>query len=234
MKVGIIGAMDEEVKLLKEEISDKKNHSIAGSEFTEGKLGSVDVILLKSGIGKVNASMGTTLLNHHFQPDVVINTGSAGGFHQDLDVGDAVISEEVCHHDVDVTAFGYDYGQVPGMPPTYKADSTLVEIAEKCADKITDIHVAKGLIATGDSFMSDPERVDFVRKKFENLYAVEMEAAAIAQVCYQFQIPFVIIRALSDIAGKDSNTSFEQFLDKASHHSATLVKNMVHELEKQR
>jgi adenosylhomocysteine nucleosidase len=205
---------------------------IANCEFSTGRLNGADVILLKSGIGKVNAAMSTAILLERFRPDYVINTGSAGGFLSTLNVGDVVISNEVVHHDVDVTAFGYEYGQVPGMPARYKADETLVKIAEQNAKQIKDIQVVTGLIATGDSFMNDPARVEFVRGKFPDLCAVEMEAAAIAQVCTQFAVPFVIIRALSDIAGKESDVSFEQFLDTAAKHSADLVLSIVSSLQK--
>ncbi|HHY72923.1 MAG TPA: 5'-methylthioadenosine/S-adenosylhomocysteine nucleosidase [Bacillus bacterium] len=231
MKIGIIGAMDEEVAILKEKIENREDMTIAKSEFSLGQIGNVDVVLLKSGIGKVNAAVGTALLLDHFKPDYVLNTGSAGGYHLDLDVGDIVISTDVRHHDVDVTAFGYEYGQVPKMPPGFAPDQQLIKKAEKAAEGITDIKVAKGLIVTGDSFMHDPERVEFVRRKFTDLYAVEMEAAAIAQVCHLFNVPFVVIRALSDIAGKDSNTSFDKFLEKAALHSATLILNIITEFE---
>lgn len=232
MKVAIIGAMEEEVAILREKIDSREDTVVANCEFYTGMLNGVDVILLKSGIGKVNAAMSTTILLERFQPDVVINTGSAGGFLSSLNVGDIVISTEVVHHDVDVTAFGYAYGQVPGMPARYTADTKLIEAAEKSAAHIRDIQVVKGLIATGDSFMNDPARVEFVRTQFSNLYAVEMEAAAIAQVCFQFGVPFVVIRALSDIAGKESSVSFEQFLHKAALHSSELVQAMLDELKR--
>jgi adenosylhomocysteine nucleosidase len=227
MKIAIIGAMEEEVTLLRDHIENKQVTTVAGYEFTSGTINGAEVILLKSGIGKVNAAMSTTILLEKYNPDVVINTGSAGGFNPALNVGDAVISSEVRHHDVDVTAFGYEYGQVPQLPAAFKADENLISIAETAAKEISDIQVVKGLIATGDSFMHDPERVEFVRGKFTDLQAVEMEAAAIAQVAYQFQTPFVIIRSLSDIAGKESNVSFEQFLDKAAVNSANLVMKIV-------
>jgi adenosylhomocysteine nucleosidase len=231
MKVAIIGAMEEEVAILREKIENREEITIAGSEFSTGMLNGIEVILLKSGIGKVNASMGTALLLERFKPDAVINTGSAGGFKESLHVGDVVISNEVAHHDVDVTAFGYEYGQVPQLPARFVADKRLIQVAEKCAMNIETIQVEKGLIATGDSFINDPVRVEFIRTKFADLYAVEMEAAAIAQVCYQFAIPFVIIRALSDIAGKESDVSFDQFLHKAAHNSANLVISIVHALK---
>lgn len=233
MKLGIIGAMDEEVAILKEKIQNREDLTIGQSEFSIGKIDNIDIVLLKSGIGKVNAAVGTTLLLDHFKPDYVLNTGSAGGYHTELNVGDIVISTDVRHHDVDVTIFGYEYGQVPKMPPGFTPDESLIEKAQQAAAAITDIKVAKGLIVTGDSFMNDPERVEFVRGKFTDLYAVEMEAAAIAQVCHLFNVPFVIIRALSDIAGKDSNVSFDKFLEKAALHSATLILNIVSEFQQE-
>lgn len=231
MKVAIIGAMEEEVALLRKNIKDAETVTIANSEYTSGIMHGVEVVLLKSGIGKVNAAMGTAVLLEKFKPDYCINTGSAGGYNPDLNVGDVVISTEVRHHDVDVTAFDYEYGQVPQLPPAFKADETLQKIALEAVKDISDVQSTNGLIATGDVFMSDPERVEFVREKFPSIQAVEMEAAAIAQVAYQFGIPFVIIRALSDIAGKESDISFDQFLDKAALHSAQLVMSIVKELK---
>lgn len=185
------------------------------------------VVLLRSGIGKVNAAIATTVLLHKYAPDYVINTGSAGGFNDELSIGDVVISTEVCHHDVDVTVFNYEYGQVPGLPATFVADEMLLEIAAKSAEEISSVKVVKGLIATGDSFMNDADRVKFVQEKFPSLQAAEMEGAAIAQVAYQFGTPFVVIRSLSDIAGEESNISFEQFLDTAARNSAQLVESIV-------
>lgn len=227
MKVAIIGAMEEEVTLLRNNIENSTIETIAGCEFTTGKMDGVDVVLLRSGIGKVNAAMSTTILLQKFSPDYIINTGSAGGYNPSLNVGDVVISSEVRHHDVDVTIFGYEYGQVPQLPAAFVATESLVKIAENSAQEIPDINFVKGLIATGDAFMNDPDRVEFVRTKFTDLQAVEMEAAAIAQVAHQFEVPFVIIRSLSDIAGKESNVSFDQYLEKAAVNSATLVMKIV-------
>jgi adenosylhomocysteine nucleosidase len=231
MKIAIIGAMEEEVTLLRDNIEEGTQETVAGCEFTFGKMHGADVILLRSGIGKVNAAMSTTILLEKYKPDCIINTGSAGGYNPELNVGDAVISTEVRHHDVDVTAFGYEYGQVPQLPAAFIADEKLINVAETAANEIENFQVAKGLIVTGDSFMEDPVRVDFVRTKFEDLQAVEMEAAAIAQVAYRFEVPFVIIRSLSDIAGKESELSFDQFIDKAALHSSTLVMKMVEALK---
>jgi len=231
MKIAIIGAMEEEVTLLRDHIKNQTQETVGGCEFTFGNMDGAEVILLRSGIGKVNAAMSTTILLEKYKPDCIINTGSAGGLNPELKVGDAVISTEVRHHDVDVTAFGYEYGQVPQLPAAFKADGKLILIAEQAAKDLEDFRIVRGLIATGDSFMENAERVEFVRSKFENLQAVEMEAAAIAQVAYQFGVPFVIIRSLSDIAGKQSEISFEQFIDKAATNSATLVMKMVSALK---
>ncbi|WP_028783296.1 5'-methylthioadenosine/S-adenosylhomocysteine nucleosidase [Thalassobacillus devorans] len=229
MSIGIIGAMDEEVKLLKESMEDIHEEEVAGVHFIEGKLRGQNVTVLKSGIGKVNAAMAATILQERYQPDYVINTGSAGGFAKQLEVGDIVISSLVTHHDVDVTAFQYEYGQVPGMPAMYAADEELIEKAERAVDHL-NVSSAKGIIATGDAFMQEADRVDFVRGKFPEMIAAEMEAAAIAQVSFKYGTPFVIIRALSDIAGKESNISFDQFLETAAANAANLIMNMLEDM----
>jgi adenosylhomocysteine nucleosidase len=227
MKIAIIGAMEEEVTYLRENIEGRTQETVAGCEFTFGRMNGAEVILLRSGIGKVNAAMSTTILLEKYKPDCIINTGSAGGFSPELNVGDAVISTEVRHHDVDVTAFGYEYGQVPQLPAAFTADEKLITAAIIAAKELDNFQIVKGLIATGDSFMEDPERVNYIRNKFENLQAVEMEAAAVAQVAHQFGVPFVIIRSLSDIAGKQSEISFDQFIDQAARHSSALVMKMI-------
>lgn len=219
--------MEEEVTLLREKITNKKERTIVGFQYIEGQLFEKDVVLLRSGIGKVNAAMSTTILLQTFKPDYLINTGSAGGLNPELEVGDVVISNEVRHHDVDATIFGYEYGQVPQMPASFKANEKLMDIAEQSAKEIGNHAVVTGLITTGDSFINQPEKAAFIKSKFGNLQAVEMEAAAIAQVAHQYNIPFVIIRSLSDIAGKESHLSFDQYLEKAAVHSANLVIGIV-------
>lgn len=222
MSIGIIGAMDEEVVILLEKMSEVKTVTVANCVFHTGKLRGHDVVLLKSGIGKVNAALATTILNERFNPEYIINTGSAGGYSDELEVGDIVISTEVVHHDVDATIFDYQYGQVPGMPVAYPADKSLIERAS-AAIKRLDVSSVQGVIATGDSFMNDPERVNVVLEKLDGVVAMEMEAAAVAQVCYQYNKPFVIIRALSDIAGKESSISFDSFLTKAAQNASDLI-----------
>jgi len=226
VRIGIIGAMDEEIAFLLNHISDQKEITIANSLFIQGRLAGSDVVLLKSGIGKVNAAMGTTIMHERFSPTYVINTGSAGGFATDLVVGDIVISSHVVHHDVDATAFDYAYGQVPQMPAMYEADADLIDRSATVLKKM-NINSRTGVIATGDSFMQDPLRVQDIREKFPSMIAVEMEAAAVAQVCFQYDTPFVIIRALSDIAGKESSISFDEFLPMAAKNASDLIIEMI-------
>lgn len=230
MKIAVIGAMEEEVELLREEISSAIETTIAGCEFIEGEIGLHKVVLVKSGIGKVNAAIATTLLLNNYKPDVVLNTGSAGGFHDSLEVGTIVISNEVRHHDVNVTAFGYELGQVPGQPAAYSADLKLVEVARAAVEELGQHAHATGLIASGDTFMSDAVHVKKVKEQFPLMIAAEMEASAVAQVCHQFGTPFVVIRALSDIAGKESSVTFDEFLPVAARHSTDIVLKVLSKL----
>lgn len=231
MTIGIIGAMEEEVILLREQIQNLKTQTLAGFEFYSGQLSGRDVVVLRSGIGKVNAAMSTTLLIDHFAPKAIINTGSAGGFHTDLEVGDIVISRSVCHHDVDVTPFGYAHGQVPGLPACFVPDSELINKAKASIEALGEVSHMHGLIASGDRFMHLVEDVESTRGKFPEMIACEMEAAAVAQVCHQFKVPFVIIRALSDIAGKENVIAFDAFLAKAADHSTRVILEMMKQFD---
>lgn len=230
-RIGIIGAMAQEVEQLTSLLEEHKTRQHIGFTFHTGRLHGVEVALLQSGIGKVNAAIGTTLMLDTYQPEAIINTGSAGGFGEGLEVGDIVISSEVRHHDVDAVVFGYEHGQVPQMPAAYLPDSRLVEAARNCIVQLGEVRVVEGLIATGDVFMSNPELVASTRSRFPTMLAAEMEGAAIAQTCHLYGCPFVVIRALSDIADSESNhLCFEQFLAKAADHSARMVGAMVQQL----
>lgn len=229
--IGIIGAMEPEVALLREQISDVTTHQLGGYTFYQGTLAGMPVVLVQSGIGKVASALATALLIQQFTPAAVINTGSAGGFDPELNVGDVVISTEVRHHDVDVTAFGYEMGQVPQMPAAFVAHPKLIDAAEQSIAKLGYCHTKKGLIATGDSFICDPSRIATIRQQFPAMLAVEMEGAAIAQVCHMLNTPFVVIRSLSDIAGKESPQSFEAYLEVASKHSSAMVLELLQRLQ---
>ncbi len=228
--IGIIGAMEPEVALLRQQIQHVSSTQSGSYTFYRGTLEGVNVVLVQSGIGKVAAAVATTLLIEQFKPDAVINTGSAGGFDPQLNVGDVVISTEVRHHDVDVTAFGYEMGQVPQMPAAFSAHPALISAAEQSIQALGFCQTKTGLIATGDSFICDPARIAMIRQQFPAMLAVEMEGAAIAQVCHMLATPFVVIRSLSDIAGKESPQSFEAYLDVASKHSSAMVLELLKRL----
>lgn len=228
MKIAIIGAMEQEISLLKNKIEQAQQHNIAGCQFYIGKLNGIDVILLQSGIGKVAAAMGTAILLERFQPNLVINTGSAGGFDANLSLGDVIISTQVAYHDADVTAFGYAYGQMAGQAASFSSDPQLMDVAEQALLALTPTpNALRGLICTGDSFVHSKKQQDLIRAHFPNVIAVEMEAAAIAQVCQQFNVPFVVVRAISDVADKASPMTFEQFLPLAAQSSSLMVEKMI-------
>ncbi|MBB6448576.1 adenosylhomocysteine nucleosidase [Geomicrobium halophilum] len=222
MKYGIIGAMKEEVETLASKMKPVSEVEKGGCVFYEGLLFGHEVVLMLSGIGKVNAAIGTTLMIDNHQPDVIINTGVAGGFDETMSIGDLVISTEVCYNDVDATGFGYAFGQVPAMPAVYKADEQVIKRAEAAAKRAA-FETRSGLVLSGDSFISDESLVADLRTTFPHAKCSEMEAGAIAQVCYRFQTPFVIVRALSDIVGKEALESYERFLEKAADQSADMV-----------
>ncbi|OAT25193.1 5'-methylthioadenosine/S-adenosylhomocysteine nucleosidase [Proteus myxofaciens] len=230
MRVGVIGAMEQEVTLLRDQIEDCKTLSLGGCEIYTGQIKGVDVALLKSGIGKVAAAIGTTLLLDHFQPDVVINTGSAGGLDPKLNVGDIVISTEVRYHDVDVTAFGYEPGQMAQCPAAFSADNKLINIAQDCIESLK-LNAVRELICSGDAFINGAEPLTRIRKTFPNVAAVEMESTAIGQVCHQFKTPFVVVRAISDVADKESHLSFDEFLSVAARQSSLMVTTMLDKLK---
>lgn len=230
MKAGIIGAMEEEVTLLRDKIENRQTLNIAGCEIYTGTLNGTEVALLKSGIGKVAAAMGATLLLEHCKPDVIINTGSAGGLAPTLKVGDIVVSEDVRYHDADVTAFGYEYGQLPGCPAGFKADEKLIAAAEACIQQL-DLHAVRGLVVSGDAFINGAENLAKIRLHFPNAIAVEMEATAVAHVCHNFGVPFVVVRAISDVADQQSHLSFDEFLAVAAKQSSLMVETLLQQIQ---
>lgn len=231
MKAGIIGAMEQEVTLLRDKIEDRQTISLAGCEIYTGTLNGVDVALLKSGIGKVSAAMGTTLLLELCKPDFIINTGSAGGLASTLKVGDIVVSDEVRYHDADVSAFGYEAGQMAGCPAAFTADAKLIAAAETCITQL-GLHAVRGLVVSGDAFINGAEPLDRIRSTFPAAIGVEMEATAIAHVCHQFAVPFVVVRAISDVADQESHLSFDEFLTVAARQSSLLVETLLTHLSR--
>ena len=223
MRIGIIAAMAEEKKLLEERMELTKIHKIAGWEFFEGKLANQEVIVVQSGIGKVMSAIATTLLIEKFGAGLIINTGSAGGLDKSLQIGDVVVASELAYSDVDVTAFGYDYGQLPQMPTRYKTQDDFIEQTIKAAEE-TGLRATKGLIVTADSFIHRKDQLDDIMKHFPDVYATEMEGAAIAQVCHTFDVPCLVIRAMSDIPESGTSAvSFDEFIIEAGKKSAEMV-----------
>lgn len=232
MKIGILGAMDQEVALLQASLSDVKKSTWAHLNFYHGLLHGVEVIVVKCGIGKVAAAVATTVMIDRYAPDFVVNTGSAGGFDQQLSIGDLVIASGVQHHDVDLTHFGYARGQSYGMPDIYPCDDRLITAAEAAAKSVLHVTSKRGLICTGDSFIGCDEAADRLRQLYPYMSAVEMEGAAIGQTCFMLDTPFLVIRSLSDIAGKTSHLSFTEYLEIAAQNSAELVMEMIQTLAK--
>ncbi|WGE67066.1 5'-methylthioadenosine/S-adenosylhomocysteine nucleosidase [Actinobacillus equuli subsp. haemolyticus] len=229
LKIGIIGAMPQEVEILRNLMVEAKVTEIAGCKIYDGKINNTRVALLQSGIGKVAAAVGTTLLLELAKPDMIINTGSAGGLDPKLNVGDIVISTEVRHHDVDVTAFGYEKGQLPANPAAFIPNEQLMNVAIKETEK-AGFNAVSGLICSGDLFVNSAEKIAQIRENFPSVVAVEMEAAAIAQVCHAFEVPFVIVRAISDVADKESHLSFDEFLPLAAEKSSEIVLAMLNSI----
>ncbi|MBP2196543.1 5'-methylthioadenosine/S-adenosylhomocysteine nucleosidase [Pantoea cypripedii] len=229
MKAGIIGAMEQEVTLLRDKIENRQTLTLAGCEIYTGTLNGVEVALLKSGIGKTAAALGTTLLLELCKPDVVINTGSAGGLAPTLKVGDIVVSDEVRYHDADVTAFGYEPGQMADCPAAFVADEKLIAAAEQVIKQL-DLNAVRGLVVSGDAFINGAAPLARIRSTFPQAIAVEMEATAIGHVCHQFKVPFVVVRAISDVADQESHLSFDEFLSVAAKQSSLMVENLLAQL----
>ncbi|MDR1253293.1 MAG: 5'-methylthioadenosine/S-adenosylhomocysteine nucleosidase [Treponema sp.] len=236
--IGLIGAMEPEVIMLRDLLQNPQTTTIGEFEFYRGTLDNRDTALLRCGIGKVNAAVGCALLIDKYHPDTVINTGSAGGINNgtgtDLHFGDVVISSGIVHHDVDVTAFNYAPGQLPGMPAVFPVPGKLIQLAEQSVDELKNegtlpenFHHVRGIIGSGDVFMHEPDRIAAAAKRFPGLRAVEMESAAIAQVCWIFKTPCLVIRALSDIAGTESPMAFEEYLPIASKNSCGIVRRII-------
>ena len=219
MKFGIIAAMEEELKTLLLALEDKKEVVVLGKTYYEGRIGQHEVVLVQSRIGKVLSAMSVAILAETFGVDAIINTGSAGAVSEGLAIGDVVIADRLVYHDVDVTAFGYAYGQMAGQELYYQADQTLMASLQKVLNQ-QGIHNHVGLIATGDSFIAGQEKVDTIKHHFPEVLAVEMEGAAVAQAAQAAGKPFLVIRAMSDTAQGDANISFEAFILEAGKRSA--------------
>lgn len=222
MKIGIVAAMEQEVIALVKELDNQVIIKKANQTFYDGKISGREVTIVQSGIGKVNAAIAAALLIEIFYVDAVVNTGSAGGIGKDLSVGDLVVSTKLAYNDADARVFGYEFGQIPQMPKYYLADKKLIKLVEEAAFE-TNWKLESGLIVSGDSFISSEKRIQEIKDYFPDVLVTEMEGAALAQTCYQFEVPFVIVRALSDTADEEAVVSFDTFIETAGKRSAEMV-----------
>lgn len=226
--LGIIGAMEVEVAALKQDMQDAKVIEKAGMQFYQGKISDKDVVVVKSGIGKVNAGICTQILADIFQVDAVINTGVAGSLNNDIDICDIVISKEAQQHDMDVTALGYDKGVIPDMETSvFLADKKLMKLAKDSAEEIElNVNIFEGKVVSGDQFIGTSDAKTHLRETFYGDCA-EMEGAAIAHAASLNDIPFLIIRAISDKADGGAEMDFPTFEKKAAENSIKLMNKMI-------
>lgn len=226
--IGIIGAMEVEVAILKEKMEDVRIIKKASMDFYEGILAGKKVVVVRSGIGKVNAGICAQILADVFSVDAIINTGIAGSLNKNINIGDIVLSTDVVQHDMDATGFGYRKGQIPQMPVFFfNADDNLRRLAaEVCKEVHPDIQVFKGRIASGDQFVCDQDVKNRIVSEF-SAYATEMEGAAIGQAAYLNEIPFLVVRAISDKADGSAQMDYSEFEKAAVDHSVRLTLNML-------
>lgn len=228
MKIGIIGAMDAEVARLKMDMEVKRVVKKASMEFVEGVLCGKDVVVVKCGVGKLAAGICTQILIDLFDVTHIINTGIAGSLDPKVKIGDIVVSEDVIYHDVDVTIFGYEIGQQAGVPVReFKADEKMVNLIKKGVGRDTiGINLHFGRVCSGDQFIGNNAKKAWIKDTFDGL-CTEMEGASIAHTCYLNQVPFVIIRAVSDGADDVSEMNYTKFEEQVAENCAKVVEQAI-------
>lgn len=227
MIIGIIGAMDEEVEILLNNIELKSKTKKANMQFNLGNLWGNDVVVVRSGIGKVNAAVCAQILIDDYKVDKIINVGVAGGMGKDIMPGDVVIADTLVQHDMDTTVFGDKLGQVPRLDAyDFKCDKELIKLAEKACKENTEHKSFIGRIVSGDQFIASVDKINWLNDKF-NAIACEMEGASIAQVCYLNSIPFVVIRSISDNANNDAHIDYEKFIPIGVKNSTNILKGIL-------
>lgn len=226
--LGIIGAMEVEVAALKDSMSEVEVTENAGMEFYKGKIADKDVVVVKCGIGKVNAGICTQILADVFQVEAVINTGVAGSLNNDINICDIVISKEAQQHDMDVTALGYDKGIIPDMKTSvFLADDRLIKLAKTSAKEAKlEVNIFEGKVVSGDQFIGTVQAKEHLQKEFCGDCA-EMEGAAVAHAASLNRIPFLIIRAISDKADGGAEMDYPTFEKKAADNSIKLMRKMI-------
>ncbi|MDE5864782.1 MAG: 5'-methylthioadenosine/adenosylhomocysteine nucleosidase [Lachnospiraceae bacterium] len=229
--LGIIGAMDEEVAKIKEKMEAVQVESRASMDFYQGTLGGKPVVVVRSGIGKVNAAMCAQILVDCYKVNAIINTGIAGSLNADIDIGDIVLSTDTLEHDMDAVAFGYPLGQIPRMDTlSFVADERLRTLAKTVCERVNpEVKVFEGRVVSGDQFVSDKNKKNWLVENFAG-FCTEMEGAAIAHAAYLNQIPFLIVRAISDKADDSASMDYPAFEAKAIEHSVKLLLALCEEL----
>lgn len=227
-RTGIIGAMDEEVTTLKDALTDMQVETIAGMDFYTGKLDGKDVVVVQCNIGKVNAGICAQILIDRFGVDAIINTGVAGSLDARIDIGDIVVSTDAVQHDYDLTPAGAQPGEFMdfGIISLPASDAMRKRAVEAAAAAAPDVSVYEGRVCTGDQFIASDEKKDWIVSTFEGL-CCEMEGGAIAQVCYLNDVPFVIIRAISDKADGSAQQTYSEFEEEAAKNCAAITEYMV-------
>lgn len=231
MKIGIITAMSSEQRQLANQLTEKTERSESAFNYIEGKIRNNSVILMQCGIGKVNAAAGTVELIRNFAPDCIISTGVAGGIDTCLNVMDVVASRQIVYHDV-WCGEGNAYGQIQGLPLFFSGNDTLYDCALSL-DTETPIH--GGLICTGDKFITDANELKDIKRNFPEGLAVDMESAAIAQICYLYKVPFISFRIISDTPGAEQHLEqyknfWGEMADRSFHVTETFLKSLPNKL----
>lgn len=227
-RIGIIGAMDEEIASLTEALTERKIRTVAGMDFYEGTLDGVDVVIVKCGVGKVNAASCAQILIDVFEVDQIINTGVAGSLDARIDIGDIVVSTEAVQHDLDVTALGFARGEIPYSDESvFPADEEMRRRAVRAVGVVApEIKVFEGRVCSGDQFIASRAQKEAIVSEFGGM-CCEMEGAAIAQVCHLNGIPFVIIRAISDKADESEEMSYVEFEQNAAERCAAITRYVI-------
>jgi adenosylhomocysteine/aminodeoxyfutalosine nucleosidase len=224
-KIAIMGAMAEEVAPILKKLGSYKTTEYAGNKYYEATYKGIEIVVAYSKIGKVFSTLTCATMIEHFGCDRLLFSGVAGAVSPELKVGDLVVATKLSQHDLDITAFGHPYGFVPEGAVFVEADKAMIELSKNVASKMGK-NVKEGIIATGDQFVANEERKDWILETF-NASALEMEGASVAVVCDALNVPFFILRSISDAADMDASFSFDEFLESSAIISAEFVMNMV-------
>jgi len=227
-KLAIMGAMEEEITPLLEYFTDINKIEFANNTYYEAKYNDLEVVVAYSKIGKVFSTLTATTMIEKFGCDTLLFSGVAGGINPKLKIGDLIVASKLSQHDLDITAFGHPFGFVPGGKVFVNTDEQLNNIAMEVA-KENNIKLIEGIIATGDQFVADEIRKEFVAKTFE-ADALEMEGASVAVVCDALQVPCLILRAISDTADMDAGFNFDKFLEQSAQESANFLIKIIQKL----